>query len=276
MRRAGAQVALQFFELSEKAAHAHVGVDPLFETAAVSGAALRLHFDPEITFVGQGDLHWGRLGDDCGVGFDVPDHIGGADAAVLFIGDGGDHDIAAEARAGIDERFNGGHLRREAAFHVITAAAVHPAVANGGGEGALHAVDADGIVMRIEHQAFFAAGAAQCAEHADPAGFGFELANVETQRSERKRDVIADFGLALSAREERRVDGVDADQVRGRLEEIITIYFHFNLWFAILPPTMLYSTSVLRMSSSGIVRMSLERTVMWASIPGLSAPCRCS
>src|SRR5262249_47568969 len=38
------------------------------------------------------------------------------------------------------------------------------------------------------------------------------------------------------------------------------------------PPTIVYTTSVVRMSSSGIVRMSFESTVISASFPGSSEP----
>ena len=82
-----------------------------------------------------------------------------AEAAVLFIGDRGDQQIAAQFRAGIDEGFHRGHLRGEDPFHVVAAAAEHFSVADGGGKGLLHAFDADGVVMRVEHQALSAAGA---------------------------------------------------------------------------------------------------------------------
>ena len=42
------------------------------------------------------------------------------------------------------------------------------------------------------------------------------------------------------------------------------------------PPTIVCTTSVAGMSSSGMVMMSRERTTMSASLPGVSEPFRCS
>ena len=55
----------------QKTAHPHVGVDTLFEPAAVGRAAFRLDFDPQIAFVRQANLHGGGLGHDGGVGADM-------------------------------------------------------------------------------------------------------------------------------------------------------------------------------------------------------------
>ncbi len=39
-----------------------------------------------------------------------------------------------------------------------------------------------------------------------------------------------------------------------------------------VPPTIVYATSAVGISSSGIVRMSFDSTVMSASFPGVSVP----
>ena len=157
MRRARAQVAFEFAEAGEERAHLHIGVDAQFELAAVGGAARDLDLDPQVAFVGEADFQRGGLGDDGAIHFDAPDQVARAEAAVLFIGDGGYQEVAAQARAGIHQGLGRRHARGQAALHIVGAAAVELAVADGAGERLGHAGHVHRIAMGVEHEAAAAA-----------------------------------------------------------------------------------------------------------------------
>ncbi len=92
-----------------------------------------------------------RLGEDAGVGFVAANEILGAKARVLFIGDERQQDLAGKFFVG--QRGGGAKNRGGAAFHIVAAAAVDPAVFDARlKRGNRHPGRADGIEMSAENE----------------------------------------------------------------------------------------------------------------------------
>ena len=60
----------------------------------MGGAAGDGDFEPGEALVGQAEVEAGGFGDDGGVGAEVSEDFFGAEAGELFVGDGGEVDIA--------------------------------------------------------------------------------------------------------------------------------------------------------------------------------------
>ncbi len=83
--RSLAQFALQSFQPGEKAAHAHICVDPFLKAATVGGSPEGLHVIPDKAPMGAAEGHLRRLGDDGGVGMHPAHQVFCADAAILLV-----------------------------------------------------------------------------------------------------------------------------------------------------------------------------------------------
>ena len=112
----------------------------------------------------------------------------------------------------------GQHARRvdhrgHAGFHVLRAAAVQPAVAFGRRERIAHAGDADGVGMAAEHQRAAFRAPLEHAHDVRAARRDFVDGDVEPGSLQVCADGGGDFALTGSAGHERRIHGVDGDQV---------------------------------------------------------------
>ena len=224
--RPRAQLAFQYAEPGEEVAHLHIGVDAQLELAAVRGASGDLDLDPEIPLVRQADFEARRFGDDGPVHLHALDEVAGAEAAVFLVGDGGHQHVAAQARAGLRQRFDRRHARGQAAFHVEGAAAVNLAVADGAGEGLGHAAGGHRVAVPVEHQAAPAAAARQAAEDAGSPGRRLEDLRAQPHGPERRRNPLRDLALARRPRRQRRIDGIRLDEADEGVTRVVRVDGH--------------------------------------------------
>ena len=104
--------------------------------------------------------------------------------------------------------------RGDAALHVLRAAAVEPAVALARIERRRHALDADGVDVAAEHQR----PARRSRPSSTPITFGRPGAtscsvDVEPDRACARRSRAAICAFARRAGHERRIDGIDRDEL---------------------------------------------------------------
>ena len=132
-------------------------VDALLWPRAVGGATADLDLDPHEALVGDDQLELGRLGHDRRVGADGGQHLLHAEARVLLVGHGGDHDVAGQAGGG--DLAAREQRRREPGLHVIGAAAVQPVAVEPRRVRVGHALDPDRVEVRAQQQRAPAAGA---------------------------------------------------------------------------------------------------------------------
>ena len=210
MGRAGAEILIELGEVLQVGKGGEVGVDTKVETGAVGGAAGDGDFEPGEAFVGQAEVEAGGFGDDGGVGAKVAEDLFGAEAGELFVGHGGEIDIAGEGRQGL-EREDG---RGERPFHVIGTSAVEAVAFDVTGERSRHLVDADGVHMGVEHEAAPTARAGQFDDDARAAGGGFEAVDFEAGVRKFAFDDGGDSGFARGAGGKGGVYGVGLDEFR--------------------------------------------------------------
>ena len=112
----------------------------------------------------------GGLGDDRGVdgaGVEVGQHLLDAEAGLLLVGDGGDHDLAVDARAGrVPAGDEGGG---ETGLHVVGAAGVEPVTVDARHEGVLRARQADRVEVAAQQEPSPAGVATAADDDAGPA-----------------------------------------------------------------------------------------------------------
>ena len=210
MGRAGPEVLSKLGEVLQVREDGEVGVDAKVEAGAVRGAPGDGDFEPGEAFVGQAEVEAGGLGDDGGVGAEVAEDLFGAEAGELFVGHGGEIDIAGEGRQGLESEDG----RGERAFHVIGASAVEAIAFNVTGERRRHFVDTDGVHMGVEHEAAPTARAGQSDDDARAAGGGFEAVNFEAGVRKFPFDDGGDGGFAGGAGAKGRVYGVGLNEFR--------------------------------------------------------------
>ena len=182
-----------------------------------------LDLQPDEALVRDAEIQLRGLGHDGGVDRELADHFRRPEAGVLLVGHGCQDEVAAQARAGVHERLDGGQTGRQAPLHVVGAAAVQAAVAHDGGERVRHSLDPDGVQVGVEHQGAAAADAPEPADHARPPGCDLQGRHVHPQPSERDPHVRRDGGLARRRRNERGVDRVDPDQFRKRVDQVRSV-----------------------------------------------------
>jgi hypothetical protein len=163
--------------------------------------------------VRDGDVETGGLGHDGGIGAPFRDQRFGSDAGVLFVRDGGDDDAATIESAGFDDAPDRGDHRRDAALHVLRAAAIEPAVANLGLERPRHAGDTDGIGVAAEHQRSARRATVKYADDVRASRRSIGDLHLETDRFELARNSPGDVGLATCTCRQRRIDRVDRDEI---------------------------------------------------------------
>jgi peptide-methionine (R)-S-oxide reductase len=194
-------------------------VDAEVGPRAVRGAADRLDLPPREALVRDDELQRGRLGHDARVGAEALEHRLDADAGVLLVSHRGDDHVAGEVRAGRGRARE--HAGRDAALHVVAAAAVEAAVAHLRRMRVAHPIDADRVDVAAEHQRAPAAAAARDADDRRPPARGVDDLDVEPRFGEPARDVRRDLALPRPAGHERRVHRVDRHQVGDELIGVI-------------------------------------------------------
>ena len=114
--------------------------------------------------------------------------------------------LLGDDAAGVDHR---GH----AAFHVLRAAAVEPAVALDRRERIRHARDADRVGVAAEHQRAALARAPRARRRRWAVRARPLRLDVEAEAAHLGGDGVGDLALARRTGHERRVDGVDRDEI---------------------------------------------------------------
>ena len=173
--RALEKVLSELGEVLEVREGGEVGVDAEVEAGAVSGAAGDHDLEPGEALVGQTEVEAGGFGDDGGVGVEAAENLLGAEAGELFVGNGGEVDVARQRRQGLESDDGGG----EGTFHIVSASAVETMAFGVAGERIGHFVDADGVHMGVEHEAATASGTGKFDDDAGAAGGGFEAMDFE-------------------------------------------------------------------------------------------------
>ena len=206
---------VELLDRDQDAAHLRDRVDPEIRPRAVRGPSGRLDVEGEPAAVGDAETLVGRLGDDRRVGAPAREQGLGADARRLLVDDGGDDHVAAQSTP--CALGAGARDRREARLHVVGAAAVEPSALDPGGQAAVRLEQPDRVQMAVEQQRPAAAAAPRDADHVRPSGSDLHDLDLQPRALEPLGEHAGDRGLAAAVRRERRVDGVDGDQLRRQL-----------------------------------------------------------
>ena len=207
------QIAIERLEMLEHAAHPQNRILTFVRPAAVCRFAAHFHFDPGESLMAHGDLEIGRLGHDGAAGTPFRNHGVGADAGVLFVDDGGENQPARWESALFRNDADGGNHGRHAALHVLRAASVEAAVPLDRRERIRHPCDADRVDVAAEHESV---PRRTSFEHADRVGStrrDLLCLDVEADAAHLGGNGTGDLRLAGRTGHERRVDGVDRDEV---------------------------------------------------------------
>ena len=157
----------------------------------------------------------GRLGDDRRVGVPAFEQRLGADARRLLVDDGGDDHVSAQpAPRALGARTRD---RREARLHVVGAAAVQTSVLDPRRQPAVRLEQPDGVEVPVQDQRPAAAAPSRDADDVRPSRSDLVDVNLEPRAFEPLREHGGDRGLAAAGGHERRVDGVDGDELRRQL-----------------------------------------------------------
>ena len=107
----------------------------------------------------------------------------------------------------------GGNHGGDATLHVLRATRVQPAALDARHERIGHPVDADRVDVPAEHHRRPWRGGVEHADHVPAAGRGFLKHDVEAGLPHRVGGHFANRALARRAGYERRIDGVDGNEV---------------------------------------------------------------
>ena len=157
------------------------------------------------------EIELGRLRDDGAVGFDDAERLLHAEARVLLVGDRRHDDIAAQAErrrlAARDER------RRDAGLHVVRTAAIETVALDARVVRRVHPRDAHGVDVAAQQQRAPASRARRAHDDARASGRPLDHPRLEPRCERPPGDERRDLALAGPAGHERRVDGVDRDEL---------------------------------------------------------------
>ena len=203
--------SLSRLERREHASHPHDRVTPFGRPAAVGRAAARGDLQPRESFVRNGELQVGRLGDNRRVGLPGFHQRLGAGAFVLFVDDAGDDELAT--RPGGSEHRRGAEHGGDAAFHVLRTAAVKTPVVNPRRERRVHPLNTDGVEVAAQHHRRTGLATFEHTDHVGPARQYFLHLDVHPRRRHERADNFRRRGFARRAGHQRRVDRVVGDQI---------------------------------------------------------------
>jgi hypothetical protein len=193
-------------------------VHALQRSRAVGRAAGHLDLRPHEALVGDDQLELGRLGHDRGVGLHRAEHLLHAEAGVLLVGHGGDHDVAAQP--GPRGLAAGEQRRREAGLHVIGAATGEPVTLQARRVRVGHARHPDRVGVRAQQQRPPATGPAGSHDDARASRRRLQHVHLQPGRARPLDDEARHLGLPGTAGHQRRVDGVDGDHPGGELDQV--------------------------------------------------------
>jgi hypothetical protein len=194
-------------------------VDAEVRPRAVRGAPRHRDLRPHEPLVRDRDLQLGRLGHDRGVGAHGAQRLLDADARVLLVGDGGDHDVAGQAER---RRLATGEQRGDdTRLHVVGAAAVEPVALDARLVRPRHAGHADGVEVPAQQQRPAASGPARPDEHARPPGHLLQHLDLEPGAVRPGGHERRDLRLGGAARHQVGVDRVDRDERAEQVDHVV-------------------------------------------------------
>jgi hypothetical protein len=183
----------------------------------VRGPARDLDFHPRESLVTNGNREVGRLGDDRRISTPALHHCLGANARVLLVDDGRYHQSAG-AEPLLRQNPRRIDHRCDTALHVLGAAAVETAITFDRCKRVGHSCDADCVGMPAKHHRGPWLPSLEDADDIRPAGRNLVDTHVEPDAAHRRRNGVRDLALTGSAGHERRIDGVDSDEVAQEAE----------------------------------------------------------
>jgi hypothetical protein len=192
----------------EHASHPENRIATVPWAAAMRRASTRLDVDPCKTLVSHRDLKVGRFRHDGSIRGPSGDQRIRADAGVLLVNYGRDHETSTLETALCHHASRIDHCRN-AALHVLRATAVEAPLAHIGNERCLHAVDADSIDVPAEHQRLTRLPAFEHSDHIRSPGCDGLHLDIEAGRTHAVGEDRRDLSLSLRARHERWIDGVN-------------------------------------------------------------------
>ena len=143
----------------------------------------------------------------------------GPGARVLLVGDGRHQQSPSREAPAARNRARRVNHGRDAALHVLAAAPVDAAVAHDGVERRGHSLDAHRVHVAADHQRPTRRAPLDGRDDVRSPGSDLGHLDVESGPRERRRDALRDGGLAGAPGHERRVDGIDRDQVAQQLND---------------------------------------------------------
>ena len=186
--------------------------------------AAALDLEPDKSLVGQREAELRRLDDDGRIGVHRFDDRFRADARVLFVGDGGDDDIAAQPARG--RLGSGEHDRGQTSFHVVSATAVEARAFHARCKTRVGAAESDGVQVPIQDQRPAAAGAAHAADHVHPIRSNRLELDLQAVLLEPRGDEAADLGFTGAAGDEARVHRLDHDEAFEQFADVADVGRH--------------------------------------------------
>ena len=155
-------------------------------------------------------------GDDRRVGPHGGDDGFGADRERLLVGDRGDDYVAREVapKPGCGE-----HDRRQAALHVVRAAAVETRPVDARRHAGVFAAQCDGVEVSVQEQRPPSPAAADAADDVGAAAGELVVLGVDAAAVEPGGHEAGDLGLARPTGNQRRIDGVDPDELLDELPD---------------------------------------------------------
>ena len=209
------EALVKLLERDEDMPHFRDCVDAEVRAGAVRGDAVCLELEAHEAAVRNGELQIRGLGHDRGIGVNALEHGLGPDRGELLVGDGGDDYITAQApQAG-----SGMQDRGKCAFHVVCTTPVQAPLLDMRCMRRCHPRHADGVEMRVQQQRTAPTGAGPRRDDTWPLvpdQLDLEPTSVAPVRHKQRN-----VALAVRARHERRVDGVDLDELCRQLGQLI-------------------------------------------------------
>ncbi len=212
MRRARLQLTVERLEACEHAAHSQDRVPPFRRPAAVRRLPFHDDVDPGESLVGHCHGHVGRLGHDRRVGAPALDERFRAQAGVLLVGHRRDNQSpGGQSTSG--QNPGGADHRRDSALHVLSTAAVQPALAFDRIERRRHAGHADRVQVTAEHQRPPGRPSVEHAHDIGPAGGGVGHLDLQAGGTQGLGDGARHLALTGRPGHERRIHRIDRHQV---------------------------------------------------------------
>ena len=211
----GAQPLVELSQPGQNRPHLDDRVLAQLGSRAVGGAAVGLDLSPGEASVGDADVELRGFRHDGRVRPPAAQHRLGAQAGHLLVGHAGHDHVAGQP--GLRRAGAGQQDRRQPALHVVSAAPVEASALDARLVRPVHALDAHGVQVRVQHQRAAAAASAGHTHHAGPAGLGLHRVNLQAFRLEPARHEPGDLRLPGAAGHQVGVHRVDRHQATEKL-----------------------------------------------------------